>query len=497
MVGRVVGMAGWLLLVTGCELLFPTLTPTSNPPRNTSSGTSGDLPVVPEAGTAGPAAQARTDMTLAMPVASAILLQSGRLLTADATTLTLTTVDGSAAPVSHAHALGVLRFAVEAPGGVWCFGSASVAVVTPEGLVESPLAHQVDTTQLLGVHVLGAEVWLHMVDRLVRLSGGRARDVVVGGVTLEDAKVMVGGLFQDAPAVWLLSGGTLYAVQSTQDGVGAWRVRGDLTAQDLAVDAVGNVMLRDAAGDLHLRAPDGSWHWIRLDAPVETVAGAQQSQEIWLQVAGVWRIWSEGRFRAVSTIPTGTLAGLGPDGWALFTSQDSLAVARVRSRVTLSGVPSDGVLLEAVTVGVGGEDAADIRRVKMQVDDNPEQDVLLPNPSFILNPNALGVGSHTVRVTVGFRAEALSATARARVNVVEVRDPTWTLDIQPLFQERCNRCHGTRGSAHRMETSAIWQEEITDIMAALRAGRMPLNSNALSAGQIALIEQWATVGFPE
>ena len=71
-------------------------------------------------------------------------------------------------------------------------------------------------------------------------------------------------------------------------------------------------------------------------------------------------------------------------------------------------------------------------------------------------------------------------------------------DIEPIFVESCDQCHGPRGYAHRMETMEVWMDEVADIIDSVETGRMPLTPNPLlTDDQIQLIRDWQAAAFPE
>ena len=108
-----------------------------------------------------------------------------------------------------------------------------------------------------------------------------------------------------------------------------------------------------------------------------------------------------------------------------------------------------------------------------------------------------------VAVAVSGTGEALVATAQGLLHVTvgeppEVRVPRWSGDVLPLYQSRCDACHGPRGTARRLDDVVTFASQIDLIVAAVRDGRMPLPPNdPLTAAEIDLIERWRDAEFPE
>ena len=70
--------------------------------------------------------------------------------------------------------------------------------------------------------------------------------------------------------------------------------------------------------------------------------------------------------------------------------------------------------------------------------------------------------------------------------------------ISPLFQNKCEVCHGLRGSARLLNALQLWRTDIDRILTSVRDGKMPLPpSPALSGAEIEQIEGWRAVGYLE
>ncbi|HCP46887.1 MAG TPA: hypothetical protein DIU15_12650, partial [Deltaproteobacteria bacterium] len=88
-------------------------------------------------------------------------------------------------------------------------------------------------------------------------------------------------------------------------------------------------------------------------------------------------------------------------------------------------------------------------------------------------------------------------------SVGEFVPPTWTDDIEPLFQAECGLCHRaeqgsvTVGGGRPLDTLVAWQADIDLILEVLEDGRMPLNNPSLSGDDIRTIEDWRAGGFLE
>jgi hypothetical protein len=490
--GLLVVFTGWALV--GCALIFPDGNPAGGTRNSSSSSSSGGaMDAGPDVLPVGPVITAQVDRAIDGAARAAFPLSGGRVLLDSADQLRL--VEGDTTVVLPRTA-GDLNAAVDTDVGVLVAGAHGFFVIVDGALVASPLSLEVDAATVLSLWNGDGEIWIQTSERLARFSGGQVRDVWVGQVVWANARLAWGGDFEGAPALWVVHGGTLTAVQVRNGQAQAWQVAQGFDAVDVVTDATGTVWLRSMDGSIHARAWDGHWNWYRLDAPADLLAGHPSAAEVWVGSAGSLTVFAEGKFRTVANMPMGTPRAVVASGRLVVSSAQQVNVVRARRLVTLTGLTEGMTLPGAMSLPVTSENASDMASVTVQVDDADEVALTLP-ANVDLNPNILGTGDHQVKVTVGYTGDALSSWTVVHFKVGALRDPTWTLDVQPLALARCDRCHGERGSAHRLVTSALWQDEITTILEAVGNGRMPLNSTPLSAGEIALIQRWSLAGFPE
>lgn len=113
-----------------------------------------------------------------------------------------------------------------------------------------------------------------------------------------------------------------------------------------------------------------------------------------------------------------------------------------------------------------------------------------------------GAGAPVAVAALGAEA-ALVATADGLIEVTvgeppEPQIPTWSGDVLPIFDGRCDICHGQRGNARRLDDQDSFSSQIDLILAAVREQRMPLPPNdPLTDAEIDLIVRWQEAEFPE
>jgi hypothetical protein len=71
--------------------------------------------------------------------------------------------------------------------------------------------------------------------------------------------------------------------------------------------------------------------------------------------------------------------------------------------------------------------------------------------------------------------------------------PSWCLDIEPMYQANCERCHSADPSSQAVDLSEFsdWRDRFAAIYALIGAGAMPKDTQGeLSAGSLYLLQRW-------
>jgi len=110
-----------------------------------------------------------------------------------------------------------------------------------------------------------------------------------------------------------------------------------------------------------------------------------------------------------------------------------------------------------------------------------------------LSPSELETGLHELQAVIRW-SDGTEARQSTELEVPQGGRVTWDADIEPLFQDHCQACHGGTSETILTEPDA-WEERIEDIVALVEGGTMPLGEEALSAAQVDRIRAWWAGGF--
>ncbi len=468
---------------------------------STEPADGGVLPAEAATPPVGPDALARAAGTYAVPADSALPLADGTWVFNTEEGPRLQPATGTA--IALGTTLGTVRAAALLPDGLLlatdrALWIADVSDPAAPAVVQSPLSEQIAGARVNLFAAEGPRLWVVETDGLSVLEGGRLFTLSIPGLSFATAQVAWGSAFNNAPALWVRDGNTVWAIQKSDGQVRAWRIRDDLTLTDMLVEGPGAVVLRDDAGEFHVRSASGRWYWYRAPGAFVSASGPGTNSEVLLVGSTQAQVFSEGLFRRLDPWPLpGTLLGHGPDGRVLHRNGNNVTVHALRDGLTLQGLPVGGLITERVTVTVVPDVDTDVVSVRYRVDGAGEVELEEGLRAVELNPNALGVGDHTLDVAVAYADGRLRASTRAALRVEGTTNVTWAADVAPIKQQRCDRCHGTRGNAHLVTTRQQWITEFDDILEAVRTGRMPLNTTPFSSAEVALLLDWQSRNYPE
>jgi hypothetical protein len=301
---------------------------------------------------------------------------------------------------------------------------------------------------------------------------------------------------EGSSSLWVAAEGTLYFLRPQGESFSAEYVRGGETTPAVAVDGHLNVW-GVVDGQLHRRDSAGGWDWFELAAPVSSVAGAQGSLSTWLSTEE--ELWHYGHDGWSSTNQFGRLESVDGAGRALVATETGLERVWAGRPLLLFG-HDDGEKLEfAVDLSlVAAPLGVSPRSFSVTVDGVP-----LPveeGPVVRLDPIHFSDGPHELIAEAHYRSGVV-AEAKLYFTVGDFVAPSWSEDIESIYQNYCTPCHDPGGSAHLMFTAAAWESEIDLILNSVESGSMPLNNDTnptidpVSPTEIQLIRAWAAGGF--
>lgn len=94
--------------------------------------------------------------------------------------------------------------------------------------------------------------------------------------------------------------------------------------------------------------------------------------------------------------------------------------------------------------------------------------------------------------------EPIVAAAPQNPNDCDNLKVTYTANIAPMSQRRCNSCHRAGSTFPDLTSKAGWQSSIARSLRRIKGvgNLMPLGGPKLPEDQVAFVENWQTCGFP-
>ena len=368
--------------------------------------------------------------------------------------------------------------------------------VGPSGAFASPLQSALGAAhvrQLCGGH---DAVWMTSDLGLHRWAEDQIQTVQIPGIETRDARIASGEWQAGTPAIWIASEGRIAALVSPGMGFQAHVEREGHPVEALRTDSMGHVWTL-AGGRVHERDPQGIWRLLQFQGPVTGLEAHPLAAGVWIRLSDGSLIHGlEGAFRVITDVPPGAVATCDDLGNAWILGEDLHRVVPGRP-ATLSGVKEGGVIHGPAEVGltvafaelVGFVDAlVGTQAVPVEASDD--------GWVIALDPESLGLGEHSLEVTVGFTDAAPDSHVSLEFTVEA--PPTWSEDIQPIYQSSCSPCHSSSYSVHPLDSPEMWVEEIDSILWLISRGLMPEKPYApLTGEQVILVEAWSVAGFPE
>ncbi len=388
---------------------------------------------------------------------------------------------------------GALRGAVNLGEETVVATDTGLFAIRGAGLVASPLdAHLSAVWTVIGTD--DETAWFLGDDGIRVWQSGRLHEFALDEAPDAWPGVMTAaGAYGGQDALWLAVDDMIYALAFDAASPAAWVVEPGGTVGAMAATADGLWITLD--GDLAHLDTDDQWHLWTLPFAVAALSGHADAPDVWMDTDQGLVQLRDGRARAVADVPMFTGMTTAHDGSAVLWGESGLHRVRPGRFVRLVGLEEGAIIRSDVTISVEATSPDTVSLVEFAFDDGEATAVDGPPWQIELSPRGLGAGRHAVGVTVRYADDSeVSVSAHFEV----VGPPTWEADIEPIFVQHCDQCHGPRGYAHRMETLGVWVDEIVEIIDAVEAGRMPLTPNPLlTDNEIQLLRDWQTAEFPE
>lgn len=362
-------------------------------------------------------------------------------------------------------------------------------------LVASPLAEIVGpATRLVG---WGADLWIGGEAGLMRVRGGSVVGVTVDGDAL--GPFALGGVVRGSSVVWAGQGAELHGVGN------AGAVWVDLSATELlaevdsvAVDASG-ASWATAGGWLHQRVDDSSrWQRLDLGLPVWAVHGHPDAEGVWVEAdEGRWFRVAGGAWEEVEGLPAASPTRppeVDAAGRLVVAAAGQVVRGSTHRPLVVLGLDPGGVVARPTPVSLLPTAADAVTALEAEL---VGASATLPLPVVdgvaVLDPEGLAPGPWTFRGIAHYGDGP--RTAEVPLFLGADFEPTWAVDIEPLYLDHCATCHGG-AAATVLETPEDWEVHIEAILANVRVGNMPLGGSPLSDLEVVVIEAWRDAGFP-
>jgi len=351
------------------------------------------------------------------------------------------------------------------------------------------------------------DLWIAADDGLRLWRDEEAFTIRLDGFPTQNARLAYGAPWDGQAALWVSSASTVYALISTGTVTHAQASLRGYAMDELKVDFEGSVW---GISDGRIFSRSWSNEWIEHTGlgEITDLAGHRDTNQLWIKTKndGIWSHRS-GRFQPIKwentsltldRVGTSTLSFVGlPEGQAVLQAAQNYFVLTPGRYIELAGLEEGQLLTSTVTVEIKFSDRLVVDTIKAFVDEDTLE-VDASTAQFQVSPVGLADGTHLVRVEVSYKDGAPSTHTVRRFSVYRLALPTWTLDIYPMFQQKCEVCHGLRGSARLLNAQQIWRTEIDRILRVLRSGTMPLPPDPpLTMPEIEKIEGWRAGGYLE
>jgi len=365
------------------------------------------------------------------------------------------------------------------------------------GLLRSPLSEalaDLQPTGLLPISRLGhRELWIAGTSGLASWSQGQVQRLRPGALPTAGCQLAYGPKISGVEAVWAACEGQLYGLVDDGAGPKAHPQADVSDVRSLAADDAGTLWIVNGQGEVWSRASGEDWR--PHDFSMEATAVMAEGPDTWIQTAvGLWHHNADGFAEVMGLGDARAMAATAP-GQVVLSSDAGLLRGHLDRVVRLDGLSANALLQAPAEVSIYPLQPDTVTSVVAMLDD---LDVPVTGQWQVrIDPADLADGSHALSVSVTYEdGQVLSSTLR--FSRYAGPPPTWTQDVRPLFEGRCAICHGNDSGARRLDSSALWQEQIDAILYNVTTENMPLPpSDPLTADELQRIEGWVAAGYPE
>lgn len=401
-------------------------------------------------------------------------------------------------PLEASVVLPSVSSAIRAPTGEILIAHIDgLSVLTNGELLPSPLNEVMGgevVSDLALTEDMGIEwLWLATESGLLRWFQGSLERVVVDDFSTNLAKLAWGPAIRNGPALWVVSEGDFYALDSTTAGWSAWEGHRDCAARDIGVNQeLGLWLYCDDA--IRYRNAQGQWYEAITPSPISQLHTNPQSASSWLVTSDnrIWHAHDDLLWPVNLDVQINDLA-VGASGELLIASEQGLLRARPGRSIIIENMPTDGVLVTERVARLVLEGAEVISEVALTLNGSPVE-FIGDTYEFTLDGPMLAEGEHLLEVSVSYSDTDQVSDSRAYFSVFH---PSWERDIRPISLFYCDSCHGIEAAVSlKLQTYSNWVLHAEDIVGAVESNLMPPGV-PLDDEQLNLIRYWNEASRPE
>ena len=245
-------------------------------------------------------------------------------------------------------------------------------------------------------------------------------------------------------------------------------------------------------GELFHKSHSGTWTHLELPERVHELFSNLDHPSLWVQgESSWWQIYGSTLtpiqgiaplFKASFMSVSGELEGIQSGAWVTYTGGNTLQ---------LDGLAPGETVYEARNVSASIDGTQESVVWKFSLD---ETEVPADGSTWFLDPLELAEGLHTLSITASFEGEIPPVSTLLTFTVKPI--PTWSNEIEPIYQEKCSLCHEPGVTTFPLHTIQTWKYNFAEILQVLEGDIMPLLPILpLEDEDKEKVEKWVEFGF--
>lgn len=386
-----------------------------------------------------------------------------------------------------------IHAAVSLPGNIILVaGEGEIGTLTSEGYAVSPLGSVMDGSHVSELVWEAGSLWIMTSDGLFEWKDDALAEIIWPAMAKPFQGLVKGACAASPEGLWFSSKHKTYctslgefhlqlwtALPFPSARTGYWPQRADiaLVDHDLYVEngAQGWLPFVQAKRVLDLfTSPTQNTTWLRLDS--EWALLTNEGQHPLLGVPN--------NFIPVGVDSKGALHGLEDQNWIRL---------RVGQALETEDLEPGETLYQDTFIHFSPPENEGTTSWTAFVDEEP---IPVTNGDVVLVHANWAIGPHVLRIEATVGPDLPNASAELPFQFAA--PPTWEMDIEPLYIDKCSLCHDPSVTTFPLNTRDLWMVEIEKIELALELSAMPLLPILpLTEEEVKSITAWKDTGFLE